>query len=228
MDEALAACRKALAIEPKNCDAVNNLGGVLIDLGDNSQAVEVFRKLLQIEPGHLSARRNLAAALMSAGDLKAAVHELDQTLIVEPECAEARKNRGIACLLSGDYEQGWADYEWRWQTKEFTLRTYAQPRWDGSDLNGRTILIYAEQGLGDSLQFVRYLPLLRDRGGQVVFECKPAMRRILESLDGIDILVEAGQSLPSFDVQAPLMSLPHLLALPDPKDQSAASVPLRR
>lgn len=218
LDDALVQCQKAAQIDPQSSQALNNLGGVLIELGRNDEAIEVFQRLMQLEPENSGARGNLAAALMSRGDISAALVELDQILCREPECAEARKNRGIACLSVGDFARGWADYEWRWQTKEFTPRKFAQPAWRGEELAGKTVLVYAEQGFGDSLHFVRYLPLLQARGARVVFECKPAMPQLLKNVSGIDELVAGGQPLPPFDFHAAIMSLPHLLRLPDPSD----------
>lgn len=218
LDEAIAYSKKALELDPKNGQALNNLGGLHIELGSNAEAVAVLRSLLEIDPKHETGRRNLAAALLSLGFIDEAITELDRTLIAEPQSAEGHKNRAIAYLTAGDYRRGWEEYEWRWGTKEFTARNYAQPAWRGESLTGKTILVYAEQGLGDSLHFVRYLPVVRQRGAKVVFECKPPMRRFLEGLNGIDALIPAGESLPPFDVHAALMSLPHWLDLPHPQD----------
>jgi hypothetical protein len=117
----------------------------------------------------------------------------------------------LAWLVSGDLERGWPEYEWRWRTKDFPRRSFAAPRWDGEALEGRTILLYAEQGLGDTLQFIRYAPLVQRRGGVVLVEAQPALVPLLKSCPGIDQLVPSGSPLPDFDVQVPLLSLPALL-----------------
>jgi hypothetical protein len=117
----------------------------------------------------------------------------------------------MAWLLLGDYERGWAEYEWRWRTGEMHLPSFAQPRWDGAPLGGRTVLLYAEQGLGDALQFVRYAPLVRQRGGRVIVACRAPLLRLLAGCAGIDRLADQAGDLPAFDVYAPLLSLPHLL-----------------
>jgi hypothetical protein len=108
----------------------------------------------------------------------------------------------------GDYERGWPEYEWRWKHKRAPKRAFHEPLWDGSDLHGRTILLTAEQGLGDMLQFIRYAPMVKDRGGTVVLACPAIMLPVLSRCRGIDRFVSEGEPLPAFDVQAPLMSLP--------------------
>src|SRR5205814_1264385 len=123
---------------------------------------------------------------------------------------EAHRNRALAWLTQADFVRGWPEYEWRWRCPEFKLRSFRAPRWDGSPLEGRTILIYAEQGLGDTLQFVRYLPLLKKRGATVWSPCPPALQRLLEGFAGVDRLLKSTSAPQEYDFQAPLMSLPGL------------------
>jgi hypothetical protein len=111
-------------------------------------------------------------------------------------------------LLSGDFERGWAEYEWRWKTKDCPRRNFSQATWDGQPLDGKTILLHAEQGLGDVIQVVRYAALVKRRGGVVVVECPRPLLSLLANCEGIDRLVGRGEELPSFDVQASLLSLP--------------------
>ena len=117
-----------------------------------------------------------------------------------------------ARLALGDYEGGWEDYEYRWQWKEFPTRKpkFEQPEWTGDDLNGRTLLVYNEQGLGDTIQFARFLSLAAGRGGKVLFACPEALRALFEGLTGVSQFVGPGERPPAFDVHAPLMSLPRL------------------
>ncbi len=123
----------------------------------------------------------------------------------------ARWNRAIAWLTQGDFERGWAEYEWRWKRSEAKTRHFPEPRWDGSALEGKTILLWCEQGLGDTLHFVRYAGLLKDRGATVWLECPAKTMAILATCVGVDRVLPEGQPLPpGFDCQAPLMSLPHL------------------
>jgi hypothetical protein len=117
----------------------------------------------------------------------------------------------LAYLLQGDFTQGWPEYEWRWRMKEAVCRSFSSPRWDGSPLQGRRILLYAEQGLGDTLQLIRYAPLVQERGGVVLGEVPAALLPLLRRCPGIDQLLPTGAALPAFDVQTPLLSLPALL-----------------
>jgi hypothetical protein len=135
----------------------------------------------------------------------------EEALRIRPDYAEAHWNRALAWLLVGNFEQGWAEYEWRWKEKHYPPRPFEQPLWDGSPLRDRSILLHADQGLGDTLQFIRYAPLVKERGGTIIVECQDPLLRLLGSCSGIDRLVARGSALPAFDVQAPLMSLPHIL-----------------
>jgi hypothetical protein len=114
-------------------------------------------------------------------------------------------------LMRGDLEQGWGEYEWRWKIAGNPRRYASQPLWDGSPLAGRTILVYWEQGLGDTMQFVRYLPLLRQLGAGTILECPPGLIPLLSSAAGVDHLIAQGSTPPSFDVQAPLLDLPAII-----------------
>ena len=119
-------------------------------------------------------------------------------------------NRALALLQSGEWEQGWKEYEWRWKTGLSRQRAFPQPLWDGAPLRGRRILLYAEQGIGDVLHFVRYAALVKERGGTVIVECHKPVAGILKSATGVDATIELGSPLPHFDVQAPLLSLPRI------------------
>src|SRR5208282_2184815 len=148
----------------------------------------------------------LGALLAAAGKLKEAVASYDQALRLRPDLTDAHLNRAQAWLVLDDFEQGWPEYEWRW--RYMTMPPYAQPRWDGGDLAGKTVLLYAEQGLGDTLQFIRYAPLVQERGATVVVACPAPLVRLLARCPGIDQILAEGSPLPPCDVQAPLLSLP--------------------
>ena len=114
-------------------------------------------------------------------------------------------------LLTGDFNRGWAEYEYRWHEAGMLPRFFAQPRWRGEPLNGKTILLYAEQGLGDTMQFCRYAASIKERGATVLLECPPALLTLLAGVEGVDRLVAHGEPLPAFDFQVPLLSLPGVL-----------------
>jgi len=111
----------------------------------------------------------------------------------------------------GDFEQGWAEYEWRFKCKESSIPAFRQPVWEGTPLDGRAILLYADHGLGDTLQFIRYAPLVRERGGRVILACQQSLARLGMSCPGIEQVIVEGTLLPEFEVYAPLMSLPRIL-----------------
>src|SRR5207248_1410464 len=154
------------------------------------------------------AHNNLGNLLQALGRVDDALDEHEKAIQLRPNDASAHVYRAMAWLLAGNYEQGWPEYEWRWKTGTLPLRGFAQPVWDGSPLNGRTIVLHAEQGLGDTLQFVRYAALVKERGGKVVVLCPKALNRILASCPAVDQVVGEGATLPPFDVHAALMSLP--------------------
>jgi tetratricopeptide (TPR) repeat protein len=209
-DEAEAPLREALRLQPDYARAYADLGIVLMKQGRHDEAVAHLRRAVTLQPDDAKAYNSLGVALKEQGKLTEAVTCLQEALRVEPGYAEAHKNLALVWLQHGDYERGWPEYEWRWRCKEFVPPKYAQPRWDGSDLKGRTVLLHTEQGLGDTIQFIRYAPLLQQRGGRVVVAAQPALVSLLSRCPGVDQVAARGVTLPSFDVYVPLLSLPAL------------------
>ena len=210
LDAAIASFQKTLELEPGFVDAHGNLGLAYFEQGRAAEAVAQFGKALKLGPGSPETYNNLGAALLQQGRVAEAARSYRQALRLKPEYPEAHLNLARSLLLQGDFEQGWLEYEWRQRCRDAPARTFRKPRWSGKALAGRTILLYAEQGLGDTLQFIRYAPLVKQGGGAVVVECQPALLRILSRCPGIDELVGAGKPLPDFDVHASLLSLPSL------------------
>jgi hypothetical protein len=134
----------------------------------------------------------------------------ERALRLDPQFAEARHHRATIWLRRGDFEAGWPEYEWRWKCRNFSPFSGPQPRWDGSPLEGRTLLIQAEQGFGDTLQFVRYVPLVRKLGGSVVVQVQPPLVRLLSGCPGIEPVAPLGAPPPEFDLYTPLLSLPRI------------------
>jgi Flp pilus assembly protein TadD len=209
--EAAVLLRQAVRLKPDDAEALNSLGMALADQARFDEAVAVYDRALQINPRHAEAHTNLGSAYKEQGRLEEAVACYDYALWLRPDDATTRWNRSLAWLQQGDYQRGWAEYEWRWKRKRSRRRPFAQPAWDGSPLEGRTILLYMEQGLGDMIQFIRYAPLVKQRGGKVVVECPDMLLQLFASVAGVDRLLAEGTELPPFDVHAPLMSLPYLL-----------------
>jgi len=210
-DEAEAHFRLALRSRPDYADAHSGLGIALADQAKLDEAVTHFRQALRIRPDFAEVHSNLATALEHQGRLEEALAHFQQALRIRPGFPEVQQGLALQSLLRGDFEQGWPGYEWRWRLPSALRRSFPQPLWDGSLLGGGTILLYAEQGLGDTLQFIRYAPLVKQRGGKVIVECQPSLLRLLARAPGIDHLVAQGAPLPPFDVQAPLLSLPRIL-----------------
>ena len=164
-----------------------------------------------MDAGQAVFHNNLGAALADVGEPAQALENFDAAVRLNPEHADAHKNRAMTWLHLGDFERGWQEFEWRWQCKDFKPPTYRQPAWDGSSLEGRRILLYTEQGIGDTFQFIRYASLLAERGALVAVECPAALMPILRTCPGVALVVARGAPLPDFDCHAPLMSLPRLL-----------------
>jgi tetratricopeptide (TPR) repeat protein len=219
LEEAQASYQQALVLYPDLADALVGFGGVLVEqanLHGNRQklleAEETLRRALERQPTHRAeAISRLGAILREQGRSEEAQHCLKQALALRPDNADAHHLLASLLLLSGNYWAGWREYEWRWATHTMTPRTFEQPLWDGSDLRGRTLLVWAEQGHGDAIQFVRYVALLKAKGARVLLECRSAERRLFATCAGIDQLLVEGESIPPFDTHVPLMSLPLLL-----------------
>jgi tetratricopeptide (TPR) repeat protein len=210
--EAVACFRRALEIRPDHAPTHNNLGLAFQSLQNVEEALTCFRRALEIRPDYAEAFNNLGLALHEEGKFQDATDCYRRALEFKPAYSEVHYNQSLLQLLLGDFEHGWSEYEWRWQTKQIHARhNFPQPIWDGQPLPGRTILLHAEQGYGDTLQFIRYATLVKQRGGTVVIECQPELLALLKSAHGIDRLVSRGESLPEFDVHAPLLSLPAIL-----------------
>jgi tetratricopeptide (TPR) repeat protein len=212
LDAAVASFEQVLRLRPDYPDAHHNLGIVLGNQDQLDAAAVSFQQALQLKPDYPEAHHNLGLALARQGRLDEALACFQQALHLKPEYPEAHWDRGLAWLLMGRFEQGWAGYEWRWKCKEFKpLPPLHSPLWDGSPLDGRTILVHAEQGLGDTFQFIRYAPLVQQRGGRVVLVCQPPLIPLLRRSPGIERLLAQGDALPEYDVHVPLISLPGLL-----------------
>jgi tetratricopeptide (TPR) repeat protein len=209
--ESAVLLRQAVRLKPDHTEALNNLGLTLAEQGLFDEAIATYDRALRINPRYAEAHTNMGSAYKEQGRLDEAIACYDYALWLQPDAASTHWNRALTRLQMGDFERGWAEYEWRWKRKRGRPRPFTQPLWDGSPLEGRTILLYMEQGLGDMMMFVRYAPSVQRRGGKVVVECPDILLPLFSSLKGVDQLVAEKCDLPPFDVQAPLMSLPYLL-----------------
>ena len=210
---AVAQYRKVLLMQPEHKQANNKLGSLLKNLGDLDGAVELISKAVSIDPEYAGAHNNLGNALRKQGHIEESFACYQRALEIDPQYADAHWNRSLGELLLGRFDSGWVGYEWRWQCDAFVARrrAFKQPQWDGSRLGGKTILLHAEQGNGDSIQFIRYVSVVAALGGKVVVECQRSLKSLFATVAGIDVLVAAGDPLPRFDVHSAFLSLPGIL-----------------
>jgi Tfp pilus assembly protein PilF len=211
IDEAAECLRRAIQIKPDYAEAHSNLGNALKDQGKLEDAVACYERALTLNPEYFDAYNNLGNALRAQGHLARSVNCYDQALRLKPDHPLVHLSRALSWLQMGDFERGWPEYEWRLRCKEYAIPAFRQARWDGTPLEGRSILLYAECGFGDTIQFIRYAPQVSERGGRVIVACKKPIARLVASCPGVEQVVSEGDLLPEFAVYAPLMSLPLIL-----------------
>ena len=210
-DKAIEAYQKAIQIQPDYAAAYNNLGIAWQKQGKLEQAVQIYNKTLVIRPNYPQAYNNLANTLKEQGKLQEAVQVYRKAIEINSSYIDAHKNLGIALLLQGDFQGGWQEYEWRLKSDDLCFANRARTRWDGSSLSGKTILLYAEQGFGDTIQFIRYVHLLVKYDTKILVECQPELLQLFGNIGAIQKTIAVGEPLPKFDVSASLLSLPGIL-----------------
>jgi len=211
LEEAIASYHKSIELNPKHANAYSNLATALIEQGNYEEAIAACHEALQLNPNHADAHNNLASAYLELARFEEAVTEFETTIAIKPEHTNAHLNLGITLLLLGQYERGWQEYHWRWQTKQCPDLRYPQALWDGSDLEGKRILLTAEQGLGDTIQFVRYASLVAQKGGRVIVACQKPLMRLFSSLKGIERCVDRDRTDVETQYHIPLLDLPMVL-----------------
>jgi tetratricopeptide (TPR) repeat protein len=209
--EALASYDKVLAIRPSYAEALYNRGIVLRNLQRPAEALASFDKALSIDPNHVDALNNRGIVLRDLDRPLEALASYDRALAIDPGNAETHSNRSSLRLLLGDFDRGWEEFEWRWRVRDFApwRRDFAEPLGLGDGpLEGRTILLHAEQGFGDAIQFVRYAPLVAARGAKVVLEVPTPLTALLSGVAGAALVIGRGEKRPELDCHCPLLSLP--------------------
>jgi tetratricopeptide (TPR) repeat protein len=209
-DEALADLDAALAAAPHPIVSYNR-GNALAALGRHAEAVAAYDRTLAAIPDHAAAWSSRGVSLQALNRHADAIASFDRALAVAPDYADAHFNKSLALLAIGDYPRGQAEYEWRWKRSgtENLRHSFSRPFWRGeSPLQGKTILLHAEQGLGDTIQFARYIPLLARRGANVILETHVELKPLLSRLDGCRSVIARGEARPAHDVHCPLGSLP--------------------
>jgi Flp pilus assembly protein TadD len=213
VEAALDSYARALELDPANVDAYYNCGNALQALRRFDAALACYDRALALQADDAQVWNNRAAVLQELRRHDEALHSYGMALQHQPGNAEAHWNRGLLHLQHGRFAEGWSGYEWRWQVAHLSVsrqqRQFAQPLWLGQeDLAGKTILLHAEQGLGDTLQFCRYAALVAARGARVILEVPPTLLALMRTLAGPAELLARGAALPPFDYHCPLMSLP--------------------
>ncbi|HYC02661.1 MAG TPA: tetratricopeptide repeat protein [Azospirillaceae bacterium] len=214
--EAEEALRAALALDPGRADAAANLGAVLHALGRHQAARACLEGALALDPDAVPALINLGVVLTDMGEAARAADMLGRAVALAPGNAEAEWNLAVALLTAGRWREGWPAFESRLRRPGVSPERLRAPRWDGSDPRGLTILVHAEQGRGDTIQFARYVPHLAARGAHIILACQPELARLLATVPGVAGIVPFGSVPPLHDAHCPVMSLPFALELDGP------------
>lgn len=210
-DDAMTSYDRALALRPDYADARYNRGNVMKALGRHADALADYDRAIALQPRHADAHNNRGQVLKEMLRYDDALASYDAALAIQPQHVMARCNAAALRLLTGDFDRGWTDYEWRWKKPSVvrTNRNFRQPLWLGAEqITGRTILLHGEQGLGDTIQFSRYVPLVAARGARVILEVQKPLQALMAGFAAGVKVVARGDALPAFDVHCPLMSLP--------------------
>ena len=211
LDKAISSYNMAISFKSGYAEAYYNLGNALKDRGRIDNAEDSYRRAIEYKPDYAEAHNNLGNLLQEQGRHDEALAGFNKAIMIKTDYVEAHLNRSIESLLAGNYKRAWPEYEWRLRTSDCIVHNFQQPGWNGSSLSGQTILVHAEQGMGDTFQFIRYLPLVKAKGGKVIFECQKMLFRLLQNNKSADEIVERTPDFESdlrFDVHIPLLSLP--------------------
>jgi hypothetical protein len=212
--QAIAAYERAIALHPHFPIAYNNLGNSLRYDFRPVEAEQAFQKAISLDPNYLSAHKNLGTLHAWQGDSDRAVQAYRRVAELAPEDAENHRNLGVLYLLRGDFSRGWPEYRWRWRCREALQHRYPVPRWQGESLQGKTILLYAEQGLGDTLNFVRFAQTLKDRGANTIVHAQGNLAGLLRDLPGIDHYLPSNVRVEQpFDYHCSLLDVADILEI---------------
>lgn len=208
--EALNQLQKALNLNQASPEIYNNIGLALHKLNRFEEAIEHYSKAITLNQNYADAISNRGLTLQSMRKIHDALRDFNKSIEINPSHADAHWNRSLLNILSGNFEEGWQEYEWRWKSySKKWARTFKQALWLGNEsLESKTIYIYPEQGLGDFIQFCRYIPMLSEQGAEVILESPSPLIGLALSLHGNIKVIKSGEHTPHFDYQCPIMSLP--------------------
>lgn len=211
LDVALASYERAVKLKPDFAECHYNCGIVLHELGKFEAAIASYDTAIVLNPDYAQAHCNRGLVLHDLKRLAAAVLSFDAAIAIKPDYAEAQWNKSLSLLLAGDFENGWPLYEWRWKNESLGSKRpdFQQALWTGAEsLQGKTIFVYSEQGLGDTIQFARYLNILARQAGRIIVKVPVSLAGLLRNIEGVDLWTGRGDGLPDFDFHCPLLSLP--------------------
>jgi tetratricopeptide (TPR) repeat protein len=208
--EAVVAFDRIIALQPHDAEAHNHRGIALEELRRWDEALASYERALQLKPNHVEALNNRASALTEMGRFDQALQSYAQALVLRPDYAPCHWNRSLVLLRLGSFTQGFEEFEWRRKKESWASRNLAGPEWAGEPLAGKRLLLYAEAGLGDTIQFARFACTVAKGAANVTVEVQAPLRGLLQSLHGVTV-IGAGDARPAFDYHLPLMSVPHVL-----------------
>ncbi len=210
-NDALICYQKALHIDPDIAEAYYSIGIIAYRSDRIDESIAYTRKALEIDPMHIDSYSNLGVALQDILKSEEAMSSYRKAISIDPNFAEAHWNLSLSLLLLGKWREGFREYEWRRYVEGILIpRNITEPVWDGTELGGKTIMILTEQGYGDAIQFIRYMPLIVTKGGIVIIECQRELAELFENVPGVSKVVRRGDTLPPFDVHSQLLSMPYL------------------
>jgi tetratricopeptide (TPR) repeat protein len=212
-ESAVAACRRAAELRPEMVELHVNLANALRQAGKADQAIAACSRAIELRPDHAEAFNNLGYALCYQARFPEAKEAFRKAVGFRPNHASAHWNLGLLLLREGNYAAGWQEYEWRWRVAGLGIRSpkLDRPAWNGGPLDGKRILLWDEQGLGDTIHLIRYVPEVIKRGGRIILACKQELLKLFQQLDGIEQLMPMMEPLPQHDVHCPILSLPGVL-----------------
>ncbi len=213
LENAIGPYKKALQLQPDNVHVMMDLANCLNMVNRNEESLEMYQKILEKNPNVISALYNFGFTLKKMDNLDRALEVYQRVLDKKPDYAPVHFSLSSIYLALGDLEHGWDEYEWRWKTYTESAKKFNIPVWNGEDLSGKQLLIYAEQGLGDTLQFVRYAQVLKQQypGIRIVFETQAPLTELLKLQQYLDVVIPRKNQMPYCDYQIPVMSIPRLV-----------------
>ena len=228
IDDAMPLLDRAVALVPTEPEFHNNRGLALAARLQDDLAIDAYQRALALKPLHAGAWSNLGLALQARGDTAGAIDAFRHALAIAPDHPQTHWNLGLALLVAGDLADGWKEYEWRLRAPELQsfIRQWPVPRWQGEDIAHKTILLHAEQGLGDTLQNIRFAAAVATRGARVIAAVQAPLLRLVATAPGVSAVVGPTDPMPAFDVHVPMMSLP--FALGATSEQLNVAVPYLR